>query len=124
MDVRITNGRTLSLSAREDGFTLIESVVAMGLFAGVVFLLVSVFSGFMLDDFPSRSNQALAIAQSEIASIRSANLFSSSAKDTIGFRVARDVSVEGGLTLVMVTVSDPDKPSRVYAKLTALCPLR
>jgi type II secretory pathway pseudopilin PulG len=124
MDVRITKSRTLSLSAREDGFTLIESVVAMGLFAGVVFLLVSVFSGFMLDDFPSRSNQALAIAQSEIASVKSAHAFSSSIKDTIGFRVTREVSVENWLTQVIVTVSASNKPSKVYTKLTALCPYR
>ncbi len=124
MDVTIKKGRALRLSGREDGFTLIESVVAMGLFAGVVFLLVSAFSGFMLDDFPSRSNQALAVAQSEIASVKSVHPFTGSIKDTIGFRVTREVSVANGLTEVTVTISASDKPSRVYTKLTALYPYR
>ncbi len=124
MDVRTGLDRSLRTVTYEDGFTLIESLVAMGLFTGVVFLLVTVFSGFMLDDFPSRSLQAMAIAQKEITSVRTDCDLTSAVRDTAGFLVERGINIQQKIPHVTVTVRAASRPSTIYAKLTIVCALK
>lgn len=119
MDVRSLRGCAKTVCSHEDGFTLIESVVATGLFAGVVLLLVSVFSSFLLDTFPSRSEQALSIAQSEIANVQRNPVFESSSRDTLGFHVTREVRLKVGIIETEITISSGEHPAVVYAVLTS-----
>lgn len=81
------------IKRNEAGFTLIESVVAMGLFVGVVFLLISVYNEFVLDDFVAKSNRALSIAEDEISSVERTKSSESTARDTIGFHIIRTVTL-------------------------------
>lgn len=105
----------------EKGFTLIESVVAMGLFASVTFLLVTVINDFMMDSFPAASVQALTIAESQIADVEASHNFESTAKDTSGFRVIRDVVVDGELAKVDVTVSPLNEPCEFCLEMEGFC---
>lgn len=131
----------------EAGFTLIESVVAMGLFVGVVFLLVSVFNEFMMDDFVMKSNKALSIAEGEISSVERTKSFESTARDTMGFHMIRTVTrptadapsaqMKDRFAFVDVTVESvvrgtqpdaeapmaPKKPRTVYIRLSKVFPV-
>lgn len=106
--------------AGEEGFTLIESVVAMGLFAGAVFLLVTVFSSFTLDDYPSKTQQALAIAQTTIARTENGRRFIDFSKDTLGFRLKQHVQVNPVKVSIYVSVGSISNPALVYARLSDL----
>lgn len=119
MAVKVQWGRRDS-SLRQQGFTLIESVVAMGLFAGAVFLLVTVFSNVTLDNYPSRAQQALAIAQSVIARTESGSRFIDFSKDTLSFRLTQHVQPNSGIVTIGVSVSSIGNPVIVYAKLSDL----
>jgi len=92
---------------RRDGFTLIESVVATGLFAGVVLLLVSVFNEFLIDDYNTKLNKALLIAENQIENAGRGKVFESTGKDTMGFHITQTVTVENRVMLVDVTVEEP-----------------
>lgn len=105
---------------RQQGFTLIESVVAMGLFAGAVFLLVTAFSSFTLDNYPSKTEQALNIAQRVIAKSESGSRFIDFSKDTLNFRLTQHVQMNPGNITISVSVSSLGNPSLAYARLSDL----
>ncbi|MFZ1082155.1 MAG: type II secretion system protein [Candidatus Kryptoniota bacterium] len=102
----------------EAGFTLIESVVAMGLFVGVVFLLVSVLGEFMMDDFTVKSNKALVVAENEISNVERTRAFESTTRDTIGFHIIRTVTTKNNVSFVDVAVTNAKKPTLQYVRLS------
>ncbi len=106
------------------GFTLIESVVAMGLFAGVVFMLVSVFNDFMLDNYPARSYQAVALAQKVISEAELHHNLSVVKMDTLGFHITRKVVFSKKLAEEEVTVTSARLPFINYATLSDSWPIR
>lgn len=107
------------LTGREkNGFTLIESVVAMGIFAGAVFLLVTVFNGFLLNDFPSRTSKAVALAQSRLEFAEAGDASESSDVDTLGFYVKTRLSGSDSMETATVEVTSMDFPKTVAAVLT------
>jgi type II secretory pathway pseudopilin PulG len=122
----------------EAGFTLVESVVAMGLFVGVVFLLVSVFNEFMMDSFVVKSNKALVIAENEASSVERTKGFDGVARDTVGFHIIRTVVLKDKVAFVDVTVESvsrdtqpaadapmaPKKPRTIYINLSKVIPIR
>lgn len=120
MDVTLSPEKLKAGAVREEGFTLIESVVAMGLFTGVVFLLVAVFGGLTSDEFPSRTERAVALARTEIAEMQEQRVPLSSQTDTLGFHVDREVDYSGGMVRLRVTVALSGEPITKYATLTAL----
>lgn len=105
----------------EAGFTLIESAVAMGLFTGVAFLLMSVFGHFLLDRVPAETEIALAIAQRQISTMEIERDFSSSNEDTLGFQISRRAVLQGPVVQLCVTVASRIDTSKVYAELTTIC---
>lgn len=119
---------------QDSGFTLIESIVAMGLFVGVVLLLVSVFNEFLLNDYSSKLDRAILIAENEIQRVEKSNVFESVDRDTIGFHITQTVTMRERVVLVDVAVSDAQpkvegpmtqkKPQRQYIELTKAFPAR
>jgi Tfp pilus assembly protein PilV len=113
----------------EGGFTLIESVVAMGLFVGVVFLLVGVFNEFLIDDYTNKLNKAAVIAENQIEKVGKSKNFESVNRDTIGFHITQTVTMRDGVALVNVAIEDPlrgmsgtKKIRTQYIKLTKAFP--
>lgn len=111
-------------SSSQCGFTLIESVVAMGLFAGAVFMLISVFNDFMLDNYPAKCYQAVALAQEEISGAEIRHDLSGVKMDTLGFHVTRKVIMSKKLVEVDVTVASMANPLITYARLSDVWPER
>ena len=109
-------------SSSQCGFTLIESVVAMGLFAGAVFMLISVFNDFMLDNYPAKCYQAVALAQEEISGAEIRHDLSDAKIDTLGYRVTRTVYLKNSLIEIEVAVKSARLPSVSYAKITKIWP--
>lgn len=104
------------------GFTLIESVIALGLFVSVVLLLIVVFGELLSDDFPSRSNKAFALAQSELAMEEMRPTLVASETDTLGFLVVRKLKFVAGMPVFDVTVSSGINASNILAELTEVYP--
>lgn len=136
---RQENGNRKQYLGTQEGFTLIESVVAMGLFVGVVFLLVSVFNEFLMDTYSVKLNKATLIAENEILqmdpfgkTVEKSQSFESVERDTIGFHITQTVTMRERVVLVVVAVSDAQpeadapmaqkKPQIQYIKLTKAFP--
>jgi prepilin-type N-terminal cleavage/methylation domain-containing protein len=113
----------VQFSRTQAGFTLIESVVAMALFLGIVFLLVSVFNEFLMDDYSSKLNKAFLIGENEIEKVESNHVFESVESDSIGFHVTQSVTMEKRVVLVDVAVRDTKKPNTVYIRLSKAFPV-
>ena len=117
MDVA-TKGR------QDEGFTLIESVVAMGLFVGVVFLLVSVFNEFLRNDYSTKLFKATLIAENQIQRVEKSKNFESVDSDTIGFHMVQSIKLQGNVVFVDVTVRDAKILKRQYIEFTKVFPVR
>lgn len=134
MDV-VRKRRSEAEDRRQDsGFTLIESIVAMGLFVGVVLLLVSVFNEFLMNDYSSKLDRAILIAENEIQRVEKSKVFESVNRDTIGFHITQTVTapethpppaeLQNNVVLVDVAVSDANNLKRQYIELTKAFPAR
>jgi len=99
----VTEGQRQDLCAQA-GFTLIESMIAMELFVGVVFLLVSVFNGFLMDDFAAKTNKAFTIAESQLSEAAESKIFQSTQRDTSGFHVVQTVTINNNVAELDVEV--------------------
>lgn len=97
----------------EQGYTLVETVVAMSIFLGVVIPLVSALGDFMMDSKATLTRKALFIAESEMSKVESDHQFSNlDQKLEGGFILARRVYVQGRLADVRVSVSDPRRSDK------------
>ncbi len=121
MDVKTGSAKTVCFVEGEEGFTLIESVVAMALFTGVVLLLITVVSSFMLDEFPVRTRRAEELAQAEIAEMQEQQATSASSFDTLGFHIDRSVIYLSGVTEFQVTVRSLRDQNDRQVSLVAIC---
>ncbi len=106
------------------GFTLIESVVAMGLFAGAVFMLIAVFNRFMMDNYPARCYKAAALAQEEISDAEIHHDFSETKKDTLGYQITRKVYLKNSLIEIDVAIKSARPPFINYAEFSDVWPDR
>ena len=118
MDVAKTKEQEKENEKAQAGFTLIESIVAMGLFVGVVFLLISVFNEFLINDYSTKLKNATMIAANQIQNVVKNRTFELVEKDTIGFHVTQKVTMRNGVVLVDVAVRDAKRPQIQYIKLT------
>jgi Tfp pilus assembly protein PilV len=129
LDVKEEKMQDARYRKSEAGFTLIESVVAMGLFVGVAFLLVGVFNEVLMDDYTNKLNKAAIIAENQIEKVEKSKNFESVNRDTIGFHITQTVTMRDGVALVNVAVEDPlrgmsgtKKIRTQYIKLTKAFP--
>ena len=102
----------------EDGYTLLETVVAMALFLAVLIPLMVMIGNFVLDRTPEDLREALRIAQSEMSRIENGSrvpheqsshvgrfTIETSVKDTLGICTVQ-LSVRGSrdMTSVILTL--------------------
>ncbi len=107
-----------SFENNEEGYTLIESVVAMSLFAGVLIPLVTVFGNLIVDRNADLTEQALLAARSEISRAESEHDFESKGPREVGtVTVERRVTRTDNLVEILVLAKSAAKPSRQLIKL-------
>lgn len=114
----------VGLSETQAGFTLIESLVAMGLFVGVVLLLVSVFNEYLTDDFTTKLNRSLLVAEKQMDNVGRSKIFVNTEIDTMGFHVVQTVTMRKNVVLVDLEVRDTKKANTVYMRLSKAFPVR
>jgi len=105
---------------RESGFTLIESVVAMGLFAGVVLLLISTFNAFASDDYASKLGKALVVGENAIERAEQTHIYETEEKDTLRLHMTQSIQADGILICVEVVVRDATRSKIEYVRLFKL----
>lgn len=104
-----------------DGYTLIETIVAMALFVGVLIPLVGVVGHLVLDREATTKLHALRLAQNALqqASLESYGAAESTSTDG-AYLIALTVSSESGLERAFVRVFKHDQPSRSIVDLERL----
>ena len=102
----------------QSGYTLLETVVAMALLVSVLIPLGAAVGKLMLGDSSDMIYQALRVAESEMCSVDPNNEVDGRTSDEReGFRIIRDVSINGDLVQVKVTVTSSKKSERHLGKL-------
>jgi type II secretory pathway pseudopilin PulG len=90
---------------REEGYTLIETVVAMALFLSVLIPLITIMGNVMLDRKAKLSGKALALAVTEMNTIADSKVFIDACKTTEdGFVVERIVKNSAPIIEVEVAI--------------------
>jgi len=102
---------------KEDGYTLIESLVAMSIFVSVLIPLGSVVGNILIMSDNSMQRQALQIAQNEIRSVlESSHVFNAEKKVEI-FIVKTESVQSARLQSVTVRVSRESRRTKVIVVL-------
>jgi hypothetical protein len=105
----------------EEGYTLIETLVAMALFLGVVLPLIGLLGNFSVGHSHARESEALRIAESEICRAMGEDTLNN--RDTLfshGFRLERIVRTDSSLISIIVSVSDTGTTKKKYITLEKL----
>jgi hypothetical protein len=102
----------------EEGYTLVESLVAMALFVGVLIPLLGIMGNLMFDRRNVDSYRALHVAESEMNRIVSTHDFSV-ASSTIenGFSIDRHIEQRDQLVQIRVSVASAKKPEQQLVQL-------
>ena len=110
----------LKIIRKEEGYTLLETVVAMALFVAVLIPLGSVIGNLMLDKTSERLTAALQIAQSEMnRTIAEKDFTDKVASHNNRLSLERKVTREGNLiqiTIKITSKTNPEKPLIVLNK--------
>ena len=94
----------------DGGYTLVETLVAMSLFVGVLLPLVGIIATVSLDDKSAKIHQALSLAESEITMVSAGKDYSNRTKAAEGgFIIDRKVTTSRGLAEIDVTVTRKEK---------------
>ena len=97
----------------ERGYTLLETLVAMSIFVGILLPTVSVLGNFMFDPYPDTYRAALAEGQSEMNRVITQHDYLDVPQGIAGrLKVARRIARDGELLDILITVSTATKPSR------------
>lgn len=102
---------------RESGHTLVETLVAMALFLGVLIPVIGIVAGLLFDRAPERSGEALLIARNEALAFATGPEEESVASARKGFTVHRREERAGFLLEVSITVRDSAQGGKVLATL-------
>ena len=103
----------------DDGYTLLETVVAMALFVGVLIPLISILGNFMLDASADQLRLALLAAEAELCSQQAHQTFpAEGSKIEGGLIIHRSARKEGNLVEVSVSVASGRAPDRTVLLLT------
>jgi prepilin-type N-terminal cleavage/methylation domain-containing protein len=104
--------------ANERGYTLLESVVAMAIFVGVMIPLIAAVGNFMLDGSASLMRSALHEAETEMTGAVEGRAFTDARRTTEqGFIVERRVRRDGYLIEVNVLVASAKRPEKLIVRL-------
>jgi type II secretory pathway pseudopilin PulG len=97
-----------------EGYTLVETIVAMALFVGVLTPLVGLVGQLVLDNEASSKLQALNLAQDALASVQLDRIRQGEFQTTNGgYVVAIRVKTDGRLSRALVRVSRAERPMRL-----------
>src|SRR5436190_6135900 len=100
-------------TANEDGYTLIETLVAMAIFLSVLIPVGVTIGNFMLDGSASRITLAVQAGQSEISRVIAEHDFvNGTRKDDRGFSIERTVKISGNLLEIQINVISMKQPGR------------
>lgn len=107
-----------SILIDEDGYTLVETLVAMTLFVGVLIPMISVLGNFTLNKDASLLYGALFVAESEMTKISlEEDAASEDQKNSEGFLVTKNVERNGRLTKVTISVASTRQPEKKIVTL-------
>ena len=107
-----------SIARDQSGYTLLETVVSMALFVGVLIPLGAAVGKLMLTDDSDMTHYALQVAETEICSVIPRNEVNGSTTNEVdGLRVVKEVTIEGSLVTVSISVASAKKPERPLATL-------
>jgi type II secretory pathway pseudopilin PulG len=97
----------------ERGYTLIETVVAMALFLGVLIPLVTTVENVMFDRKTALFQKALSVAQTEMSMVVASKNYIESTRNTEdGLVVARSIQKRNPLIEIEVTVRTASEQSK------------
>lgn len=100
------------------GYTLIETLVAMVLFLGIVMPTGALVMNVMLKTDPRGDYQALRIAVTELAKFDHEMVIEGDVKIVDGgFEIERNIDREGDIATIVVTVRDSRQSSAALVKL-------
>jgi Tfp pilus assembly protein PilV len=109
----------LKNNTNEDGYSLVETLIAMALFVSVLLPLYGSVGKLLFDKIPDRKSQALFIAQKEMTEISLNRDFNEIAdKQLDGFVVARKIDKKSldVDVVVIVTLMGSTKPLVVLSR--------
>lgn len=104
--------------ANEAGHTLLETLVAMALFTGVVLPLGTILGNFMLDRSHIQLQDALRLAESEMGRIAATREFGSRSFREGDFLIETVPSSERTLIELTVTVRPANHSEKTLVRLT------
>lgn len=105
----------------EEGYTLVETLIAMSIFVGVLIPLTASISNLLLWNDSGELRQALHVAESEVHRVLADPSIQSGRAGTQKFLMERKVERGGGLRKIIVSVAlanEPDKAIVTLEKLT------
>ncbi|MBI5216807.1 MAG: hypothetical protein HY960_13730 [Ignavibacteriae bacterium] len=101
----------------EEGYTLLETVVAMALFVSVLIPIWITVNNFMLNNFTERKNIAFALAQSELNRTITYRIYKEEMFQAEGYLIERKTNYAENLFEVEVSVRWQKKPETVLVTL-------
>jgi hypothetical protein len=116
--MRLTPGQ--GLLKEEDGYTLVETLVAMVLFMSVLIPLGMAIGTLLLDKEGEKINKALLLAEREMTFAACGRELGSTEIDAGGgFAVHREITpLAGGAREIRVSVAHSRKPAKVLVRLS------
>jgi prepilin-type N-terminal cleavage/methylation domain-containing protein len=98
----------------EEGYTLLETLVAMVIFGSVLLPLSGMIAAVLIDRGPRQLQNALAEARTELCAYASADLGTTpTVRMAKGLIIRKEVRRHGASTEMTVTVSSASDPGRV-----------
>lgn len=108
-----------ALYRKVDGYTLIETVVALALFTTILIPLGVTIGNFIIDDNVHQTRKAFELAQSAMSEIRERTDFTNQTqKNGDGFIVTKKIDKNGDLSVVQILVTTEKNPQKTLIMLT------
>lgn len=105
-------------AVREEGYTLVETIVALALFVSVLLSFVTIMGNFMFDHSSHLLTRAMQEAVSEISTASCEHLLSDSTRTTSdGLIVERQCTLQNGISIVEVKVAAVKKPDVILVNV-------
>ena len=106
----------------EQGYTLIETLVAMALFGTVLIPLLATVGNFMLDRSGERLDRALQIAETEMSRVIAERDFTEVSNSVeVGLVLKRTIHRARNRVEIEITVAQAKQPDKPILALTRVC---
>jgi len=97
----------------EQGYTLLETLVAMAIFVGIMLPTITMVGNFMFDRYPDTARAALAEGESEMNRVIARRDFIDAPRRIAGgLAVKRSVVQGGDIVDITITISTATEPAR------------